>query len=669
MKVFAPLRHPSLQILLLMLLSLLYLQIATPLSITDQLHTLSSAAPLTFEQIKTPSSQLSFNQIEYLHGSWPRLILALVLGAALAVSGSLLQQLTQNVLVSPMTIGASSGAWLAVVLASILMPALLADYGEWLALGGATLAVGLVLLLAGWTSLQGMPLILAGMAINILLGATAALAVMMNDQYTRSLFIWGAGDLAQNDWHWVSWCLPRLLPVLILIPLLQRPLQLMRLGSGAARSAGMQVGLASALIFLASLWLTAVSITAVGLIAFISLLAPNLARLSGARSSRAELALSAFYGALFLLAGDALALLASNYFTDAVPSGAAVSLLGAPGLIWLCLRQRIVDRPSDYSAWSRSYQPKRWQLALFAIVAVSLLCIACFASRSSEGWVFALPDALQWSLRWPRLLAAMAAGLGLAMAGCVLQRLMQNPLASPDLLGISSGASLGLLIAIGNFPDSNPASLAWLGAMAILILMFWLGKRHSPAKLILLGVGLSSMLEAILQFVLAKGDADSFRILSWLAGSTYQVSAKQALISSALIIILGLATLLCARVLSLLMLGDDTARARGLAIAPTRMILLMLSGSLCAIITSQFGPLAFIGLMLPHLAKLCGARSSKSQLIVAAGLGLILLACADLAGRTLIFPRQIPVGIVASVSCGALLILALLAMRIFKEKA
>ncbi len=668
MKFIAPLRHPSLQILLLMLLSLLYLQIATPLSITDQLHTLSNAAPLTFEQIKTPSSQLSFEQIEYLHGSWPRLILALVLGAALAVSGSLLQQLTQNILVSPMTIGASSGAWLAVVLASILMPALLADYGEWLALGGAILAVGLVLLLAGGTSLQGMPLILAGMAINILLGATAALAVMMNDQYTRSLFIWGAGDLAQNDWHWVSWCLPRLLPVLILIPHLQRPLQLMRLGSGAARSAGMQVGLASALIFLASLWLTAVSITAVGLIAFISLLAPNLARLSGARSSRAELALSAFYGALFLLAGDALALLASSYFTDAVPSGAAVSLLGAPGLIWLCLRQRIVG-PRDYGTWSRSYPPKRWQLALFAIVAASLLCIACLASRSSDGWVFTLPDALQWSLRWPRLLAAMAAGLGLAMAGCVLQRLMQNPLASPDLLGISSGASLGLLIAIGNFPDSNPASLAWLGAMAILLLMFWLGKRHSPAKLILLGVGLSSMLEAILQFVLAKGDADSFRILSWLAGSSYQVSAKQALISSALIIILGLATLLCARVLSLLMLGDDAARARGLAITPTRMILLMLSGSLCAIITSQFGPLAFIGLMLPHLAKLCGARSSKSQLIVAAGLGLILLACADLAGRTLIFPRQIPVGIVASVSCGALLILALLTMRIFKEKA
>ncbi|MCX7206828.1 MAG: Fe(3+)-hydroxamate ABC transporter permease FhuB [Proteobacteria bacterium] len=669
MKIFTPLRHPSTQILLLMLLSLLYLQIATPLSITDQLHTLSSAAPLSFEHISPPALPLNFDQIEYLHGSWPRLILALVLGAALAVSGSLLQQLTQNVLVSPMTIGASSGAWLAVVLASILMPALLADYGEWLALGGATLAVGLVLLLAGWTSLQGMPLILAGMAINILLGATAALAVMMNDQYTRSLFIWGAGDLAQNDWHWVSWCLPRLLPVLILIPLLQRPLQLMRLGSGAARSAGMQVGLASALIFLASLWLTAVSITAVGLIAFISLLAPNLARLSGARSSRAELALSAFYGALFLLAGDALALLASNYFTDAVPSGAAVSLLGAPGLIWLCLRQRVVDRPSDYGAWSRSYSPKPWQLAALVAIGMLLLCIACLASRSSEGWVFALPDALQWSLRWPRLLAAMAAGLGLAMAGCVLQRLMQNPLASPDLLGISSGASLGLLIAICNFPDSNPASLAWLGAMAILILMFWLGKRHSPAKLILLGVGLSSMLEAILQFVLAKGDADSFRILSWLAGSTYQVSPKQALISSALIIILGLATLLCARVLSLLMLGDDAARARGLAIAPTRMILLMLSGSLCAIITSQFGPLAFIGLMLPHLAKLCGARSSKSQLIVAAGLGIILLACADLAGRTLIFPRQIPVGIVASVSCGALLILALLTMRIFKEKA
>lgn len=616
------------------------------------------------------SAENSFEFLQLQLSALPRLSMALLTGAALGLSGSLLQQITQNRLVSPMTIGASSGAWLGLVLATLLVPTFAASHGHWAALLGALVAVGLVLLIAGRSGIGGLPLVLGGMAINLLLGALAAGLVLINNQYTQGLFVWGAGDLAQIDWHWVQWLWPKLLlavPVLILAP---RPLSLLQLGGDAAQGRGLALWPVMLVLFLAALWLCSVSITAVGLIGFIGLLTPNLAKMLGARTARDELFYSALLGALLLLGTDALALLANRLSGQLVPSGAAAALIGAPVLLWLARRHLAAEDPRGLQL-PRGAERFGWRSALWvALLAVLALTVALGLARGVDGWHLQWPSALVWSLRWPRVLTAASAGAGLAISGLLLQRLLRNPLASPDILGLSAGATLAVMLALIIFGGALLGAVAplaaFVGSLAVLAVLMLLGRRHhySPALMALLGISLGALLNAALQFVLAKGTGDSFALLGWLAGSTYRATPAQALWLTVGVLLFGALAVLFQRGLTLIGIGDGVAASRGLNVPRLRLVLLVLVALLCALVTSLLGPVAFLGLLAPHIAVMLGAHRVLPQLLLAASLGAVLMLLADWVGRTLIFPLQIPVGIVASVLCGSYFVYLLIRGRL-----
>ena len=654
--VSAPSRH-LLTLLALLPLALLHLWLAADLD-PFELWAMLASAEHSFEFLQLQLSAL------------PRLSMALLTGVALGLSGSLLQQITQNRLVSPMTIGASSGAWLGLVLATLLVPTFAASHGHWAALLGALLAVGLVLLIAGRSGIGGLPLVLGGMAMNLLLGALAAGLVLINNQYTQGLFVWGAGDLAQIDWHWVQWLWPKLLlalPVLILAP---RPLSLLQLGGDAAQGRGLALWPVMLVLFLAALWLCSVSITAVGLIGFIGLLTPNLAKMLGARTARDELCYSALLGALLLLGTDALALLANRVSGQLVPSGAAAALIGAPVLLWLARRHLAAEDPRGLQL-PRGAERFGWRSALWvALLAVLALTVALGLARGVDGWHLQWPSALVWSLRWPRVLTAASAGAGLAISGLLLQRLLRNPLASPDILGLSAGATLAVMLALIIFGGAVFGAVAplaaFVGSLAVLAVLMLLGRRHhySPALMALLGISLGALLNAALQFVLAKGTGDSFALLGWLAGSTYRATPAQALWLTVGVLLFGVLALLFQRALTLIGIGDGVAASRGLNVPRLRLVLLVLVALLCALVTSLLGPVAFLGLLAPHIAVMLGARRVLPQLLLAASLGAVLMLLADWVGRTLIFPLQIPVGIVASVLCGSYFVYLLIRGRL-----
>lgn len=616
------------------------------------------------------SAEHSFEFLQLQLSALPRLSMALLTGAALGLSGSLLQQITQNRLVSPMTIGASSGAWLGLVLATLLVPTFAASHGHWAALLGALVAVGLVLLIAGRSGIGGLPLVLGGMAMNLLLGALAAGLVLINNQYTQGLFVWGAGDLAQIDWHWVQWLWPKLLlavPLLILAP---RPLSLLQLGGDAAQGRGLALWPMMLVLFLAALWLCSVSITAVGLIGFIGLLTPNLAKMLGARTARDELCYSALLGALLLLGTDALALLANRVSGQLVPSGAAAALIGAPVLLWLARRHLAAEDPRGLQL-PRGAERFGWRSALWvALLAVLALTVALGLARGVDGWHLQWPSALVWSLRWPRVLTAASAGAGLAISGLLLQRLLRNPLASPDILGLSAGATLAVMLALIVFGGAVFGAVAplaaFVGSLAVLAVLMLLGRRHhySPALMALLGISLGALLNAALQFVLAKGTGDSFALLGWLAGSTYRATPAQALWLTVGVLLFGALAVLFQRGLTLIGIGDGVAASRGLNVPRLRLVLLVLVALLCALVTSLLGPVAFLGLLAPHIAVMLGAHRVLPQLLLAASLGAVLMLLADWVGRTLIFPLQIPVGIVASVLCGSYFVYLLIRGRL-----
>ena len=649
----------------LMVFAIISAQIDTQISLSQQWHLL-----INFADRLTLAT--SFDAIMFTESQLPRIVMAVMVGAMLGLVGSLMQQLTQNPLVSPMTLGTASGAWLALVLLNVFFPGFVGQYASVAATVGAMLTLGLVILIAGVRNLSGLPVVLAGMAVNILLGAIATAIILLNDQYAKNLFIWGAGDLAQNGWQQVQWLLPKLSVSVLILLLAPRVLALLRMGQAGAAARGLNIIPAILALFTLGIWLVATSITAVGVISFIGLLAPNIARQLGARTPRDELFFSMLLGATVLVITDALAIAMSMLTFDLVPSGTAAALIGAPALIWFTRRKMGAQDQLSFSLPKSRYQMSPGtlitMLASLFVVIVLVLVFTKSTVNDATVWLWAIPDAFAWQIQWPRIITGIAAGSGLAVAGVLLQRLIYNPLASPDILGISAGATCALVagsIFVGlNIFDAAPA-IAFLGSMTVLGLLLLLGKRHryAPSMLILTGIALTALIEAMVQFALARGDETSYTILSWLAGSTYRVSPSAAVIL--IVSVLGLIAfaLVTSRWLTLISTGREFAKARGLNVPRAFMLLLCCVALLCGVVTATMGPVAFVGLLAPHMAVILGAKKVQLQLPAAAIIGAGLMVLSDWIGQNVVYPSQVAAGTVVSVVGGLYFILLLIQGR------
>ncbi|EPQ9706098.1 Fe(3+)-hydroxamate ABC transporter permease FhuB [Vibrio cholerae] len=608
----------------------------------------------------------SFAQVNFIYAQLPRAVMAIVVGAVLGLVGSLMQQLTQNRLTSPLTLGTSSGAWLGLIIVNIWFSDWVADYSALAAMAGALLAFALIISIAGLRNLTGLPLVVSGMVVNILLGSIATALVLLNEEFAQNVFMWGAGDLAQNGWEWLTWLLPRLALVIPLLLFAPRVLTLLRLGHEGAAARGLAVLPTFLLLMAGGIWLVSASITAVGVIGFIGLLTPNMARSLGARTPKMELYSSALLGALLLLTTDMLAMGLSVWAEEVVPSGITAAVIGAPALIWFSRRQLQAQDSLSISLSSHRRSPSRWVVMLIA--AALLLALSLHIGWQMESASWALPSEFQWPLRWPRMLTALFAGVGLAIAGTLLQRLIYNPLASPDILGVSSGATFALVFAslfLGQSLQSTHWMTALLGSAAVLVVLLLLGRRHhyAPSSLILTGIAITALLEALVQFTLAKGTGDSYQILLWLSGSTYRVTGEQALLLSVGVVGLTLLALGLSRWLTLISIGRGFASARGLSASRASLVLLILVALLCALVTATMGPVSFVGLIAPHMAMMLGAQRAPSQLLLAALVGGTLMLWADWLGQALLFPAQIAAGTLVAIIGGSYFLLLLLSQR------
>jgi len=632
--------------------TLIHLGVSSPLPFATKWALATSLAPDLFEEVR------------FYHSVLPRLAMALLAGAALGLSGAIMQEATQNRLASPMTLGISAGARVGLYAATVIVPGLAAAYGEWFALAGASATMALVFAIAGRQGIGGLPIVLAGMALNLLLSAIAVALIIMNEFYVRHLFVWGAGDLTQIDWQGVSWLWPRLLAALPFALLLARPLTLLRLGEQGASARGVPIVQVLALALLVALWLTATVVAIVGVIGFIGLIAPNIARMAGARSTIDRLLTSIVLGAALMVGTDAIALYGSNFTADMIPSGATAALVGAPALIWLAASQM---KARDHL---RFFLPKGRErmsapaLGLLALVAAGLLAASFAVAVTGEGWRVEWPSELVFALRWPRIAASAAAGIAMAIAGVVLQRLIRNPLASPDIMGMTSGATLALvasaILAGGSIHEAG-AGIAVLGSAAVLGLLILFGRRadYAPGIMALAGISLAALLDAVVQFVIARGGEEAYAIIGWMSGSTYRVQADQAMLLALCAVTFLFIGLVARRPLTLIIAGDTLAGSRGLSVPAARLGMLVFSAMVTAAVTSVMGPIAFVGLISPHLAALLGARRAAHQLFAAALIGMSLLTVSDWLGRSLLYPAQLPAGTIAAIIGGSYFVLLL----------
>lgn len=617
-----------------------------------------------------PGSAESFDAYCYVHGTLPRFVMSLIGGALLGLTGSLMQQLTRNPMASPLTLGTSSGAWLAIVIVSAFLPELSNDWLAAASLAGALGAFGLIVLITGLSNMTGVTVVISGMVVNLLFGALASAVVLLRADFIENVFLWGAGDLAQNGWGGVTWLSLRAGPVFaLLLALSPRALALISLGSEGAAARGLPAAPVFLALAAAGVWLVSTFVTAAGVISFVGLMAPNAARLLGRRSPRGELVMSALTGMAMLALTDAAAAWLSLRTENIVPTGVVAAAVGTP--LFIALIRRKAGALADGPARERGPLSGAKRLSRAALGALALgLAAACLLTLAPA--VGAEDPAAELWLRAPRLVTALFAGAGFAAAGVILQRLVHNPLASPDILGVSAGASCAMVagaLTLGAGAGLSGSWLALAGSLAVIALIIGFSKssRFSPDVVILFGIALSAMLDSVTALSLSRGTMENYFILQWLSGSTYRATGATAAALALGVTVLALLALMLSRAMTLLTIGRDFAQARGLSFNISAGLLLLLCALLSALPVAAMGPVAFIGLVAPHMARLAGARTAGTQLPAAMLIGALLVSLADWIGQVIIWPAQIPAGTLASIVGAAYFLGLLIVTRLRRE--
>ncbi|MDS2173287.1 iron ABC transporter permease [Nesterenkonia sp. CL21] len=271
----------------------------------------------------------------------------------------------------------------------------------------------------------------------------------------------------------------------------------------------------------------------------------------------------------------------------------------------------------------------------------------------SDGTYTGLEDQAVWHFRLPRVLLALIGGAGLALAGALMQAVVRNPLAEPYLLGVSSGAGLGA-VAVISFGSAALGGLsislaAFVGALAATGAVFLCARQDGvvvPTRLILAGVALGSLLSAVTSFLTLTGDAHQvFSVMFFLLGSLSAASFGQLVLPTIVLVGVLVFAALNARGLNALMAGDETATALGVNVHALRLGSLALAALLTASVVAVCGGIGFVGLIIPHTARLLVGSDHRLMLPVAVLGGALFLAAADLAARTAAAPTEVPIGI------------------------
>jgi iron complex transport system permease protein len=599
------------------------------------------------------------------HYSWaPRVAIAVLIGFGLGLAGAVTQQILGNPLASPTTLGVEAGGQFGITVATMFFPGLLAFSPDLVAVSGGLLAIGLVIALTWRLGFSPVTVILAGLVVTFFLGAVNMAFLLLKGEWLGNLFIWGAGSLVQNNWQPFMELWPRVLVLGVFMVLLMRPLQIMQLGQTSARSLGAKVGLIRVLALFLVVLMSATVVSRVGVVAFIGLAAPVLARLLGARTLSERLIWSSLLGAGLLLLADTLAHWASTWGDGSlVPTGTTTALIGGPIILLALQGLKNTHHMPGQDDSPAGFLPKRRSIFLTAGVIAALLLATIVISM---GWSPGLDEwswtpTAQWHEAWvwrgPRLLAAILAGVALGLAGTLIQRMTGNPMASPEMLGISGGAAVVMVLIVlfgADIGRAGQLGAATLGAAAALGLLIMLARKHRFAgnQLLLGGLALYVFMDAGLRLVMASGGTVASQLLNWMYGSTWLVSEVEALGLLALIVLISAGLLVIIRPLSILPLGETSASSLGLPVTKVRLALLLLAALLTASATVVIGPLSFVGLIAPHLARVLGQQTVGRQLVVAALAGGLLLGMADYLSRIVVYPNQLPAGLLAALVGG-----------------
>lgn len=258
------------------------------------------------------------------------------------------------------------------------------------------------------------------------------------------------------------------------------------------------------------------------------------------------------------------------------------------------------------------------------------------------------------TLRLPRTLVACGVGVALGISGTILQGLTRNPLAEPGIIGVNAGASLAAVALIVLFPNVPlfvlPLS-AFVGALAVAIFIYLLAwdKGSSPIRLILVGIGIAAVISALTTLLITFGEIESVtQALVWLAGSVYGRSWEHLGSLLPWLAVFVPLSLVWARQLNVISLGDDMARGLGMRVEWQRSLLLLTSAAMAGAAVATAGTIGLVGLMAPHLGRQLVGPNHEGLMLTAALMGGLIVVLADWLGRILFAPIEIPCGVITA---------------------
>ncbi|HBN0989201.1 TPA: vitamin B12 ABC transporter permease BtuC [Escherichia coli] len=297
----------------------------------------------------------------------------------------------------------------------------------------------------------------------------------------------------------------------------------------------------------------------------------------------------------------------------------------------------------------------RWILCLSVLMLLALLLSLCAGEQwiSPGDWFSPRGELFVWQIRLPRTLAVLLVGAALAISGAVMQALFENPLAEPGLLGVSNGAGVGLIAAVllgqGQLPNWALGLCAIAGALIITLILLRFARRHlSTSRLLLAGVALGIICSALMTWAIYfSTSVDLRQLMYWMMGGFGGVDWRQSWLMLALIPVL--LWICCqSRPMNMLALGEISARQLGLPLWFWRNVLVAATGWMVGVSVALAGAIGFIGLVIPHILRLCGLTDHRVLLPGCALAGASALLLADIVARLALAAAELPIGVVTA---------------------
>lgn len=297
----------------------------------------------------------------------------------------------------------------------------------------------------------------------------------------------------------------------------------------------------------------------------------------------------------------------------------------------------------------------RWLLCLSVLMLLALLLSLCAGEQwiLPGDWFSPRGELFVWQIRLPRTLAVLLVGAALAISGAVMQALFENPLAEPGLLGVSNGAGVGLIAAVllgqGQLPNWALGLCAIAGALIITLILLRFARRHlSTSRLLLAGVALGIICSALMTWAIYfSTSVDLRQLVYWMMGGFGGVDWRQSWLMLALIPVL--LWICCqSRPMNMLALGEISARQLGLPLWFWRNVLVAATGWMVGVSVALAGAIGFIGLVIPHILRLCGLTDHRVLLPGCALAGASALLLADIVARLALAAAELPIGVVTA---------------------